>query len=98
MSKEKPEEAKNKTLSIISGIGRYILGLIILLSPLGVVLIKGVSLQFVILGLFTPPITLLIAPQFLVGLYFMVTGNTRVRIDVTLLLLAFICTIGLWTT
>jgi len=95
MEKEKLKEGK--TLSIISGIGRYILGLIILLSPLGVVLLKGVSPQFVILGLFTPPITLVIAPQFLVGLYFMLTGNTRVRIDLTLILLAIICTIALWS-
>lgn len=92
------KEEGNKLLGILTGIGRYIFGLIILLSPVGITLLKGVSLQFVILGMFTPPITLVILPQILVGIYFMMTGKTRIRIDATLILLAIICTIALWNT
>jgi len=92
------KEKENKLLSILTGIGRYILGLVILLSPLGIVLIKGVNPQFILLGMFMPPITFVILPPILVGLYFMFTGKTRIRIDITLILLAIASLIGLWST
>jgi hypothetical protein len=94
---ENNSQSKNKILNIIFGIGRYFLGIIILLSPMIVTLIKGVSLSFVLLGILTPPITFIVAPPILIGLYFMITGKTRIRLDFTLLLLAVICIIALFS-
>jgi hypothetical protein len=93
MAKEKQEE--NKLLGILTGIGRYIFGFIIMISPLIVTLLTGNNPKIILLGLFTPPITLIIAPQILIGLYFMFTGKTRIRVDVTLLILVIICTMAL---
>jgi len=99
MKKEEEEKKKeNKLLIILSGVGRYILGLIILISPAIIILLNGNEAQVIILAMLTPPINLVVAPQVLVGLYFMVTGKTRIRIDITLLLLVVICTIGLLGT
>jgi len=89
------EKKGNKLFGILTGIGRYIFGFIIMLSPLLVVLLTGNNPKIILLGLFTPPITLIIAPQILIGLYFMFTGKTRIRIDVTLLILVIICTMAL---
>ena len=89
------KEERNKLLSILTGIGRYILGLVILLSPAVIIILNGNDPRVIILGMLTPPINVVILPQVLIGLYFMFTGKTRIRIDITLLLLAAVCTIGL---
>jgi len=92
------KEERNKLLSILSGVGRYILGLVIMLSPAAIILLNGNEPKIILLGMLTPPISFIIAPQVLIGLYFMFTGKTRIRIDITLLLLVAICTFALGST
>ncbi len=78
-------------LKIISGVGRYIFGLIMLLAPVAITLIKGISPTYILLGMLTPPLSFVIAPPMAIGLYFMLSGKMRIRLDITLIILAIIC-------
>jgi len=80
---------------ILLGTGRYIFGLAIMISPLAILVANGQDPQIFIFGLLTPPITLVILPQILIGLYFMLTGKSKIRLDVTLILLGIVCDLGL---
>jgi hypothetical protein len=52
---ENQQQSPNNFLKILSGAGRYILGLIIVLSPLITSLLEGFKPDFLIMGLLTPP-------------------------------------------
>lgn len=80
---------------ILLGAGRYILGLIVMISPLAILMAGGKDPQIFVFGLLTPPLTLFILPQVLIGLYFMLTGKPRIRLDITLILLGIACGAGL---
>jgi len=80
--------SQNRFSKILGGAGRYLFGLLLLALPiLIIILVKGKPLQFLFLAILTPPINLIVAPPIIIGLYFMLSGKLRARLDVTLLIL-----------
>ena len=80
--------SQNRFSKIVGGAGRYLFGLLLLALPiLIIILVKGKPLQFLFLAILTPPINLIVAPPIIIGLYFMLSGKLRARLDITLLIL-----------
>ncbi len=90
-----PPAQPSKFLGVLTGVGRYILGLLILISPIGVIILKGKPLNYLFLAVLTPPLNLVILPPMAIGLYFMLSGKSRLRLDITLLLFYILFLVGL---
>ncbi|MCX6801741.1 MAG: hypothetical protein NT067_01370 [Candidatus Diapherotrites archaeon] len=84
-----------KVPDVALGVGRYVFGFLMVLSPVALAFARGADPTLVILGLLTPPLTLVIAPPMLFGFYFMFTGKSRLRFDVTFFIFSIICLVAL---
>lgn len=90
-----PPNQSSKFLGVLTGVGRYILGLLILVSPIGISILKGKSINFIFLAAVTPPLNLVILPPMAIGLYFMLSSKSRLRLDTTLLLFYILFLFGM---
>jgi hypothetical protein len=76
-------------------VGRYVFGFLMVASPFLLAFARGADPALVILGLLTPPLTLVMAPPILFGFYFMLTGKSRLRFDVTFFIFSIVCLVAL---
>lgn len=84
-----------KVPDAVLGVGRYVFGLLMVCSPVLLLFARGADLSLVLLGLLTPPLTFVIAPPMLFGVYFMFTDKSRLRFDVTFLIFSIACLVAL---
>jgi hypothetical protein len=89
------ENNNQASSKVLGGVGRYVLGLILLLLPLAILFIKGKPFNYIFLAVLVPPLNLVILPPIAIGLYFMLSGKYRIRIDITLLLFYILFIFGI---
>lgn len=87
----------SRLLGILTGAGRYVVGLLMLICPVAILLLRGKQLDYIILAALTPPINIVVLPPILIGLYFMLSSKPRIRIDFTLLLFYILLLFGVST-
>jgi hypothetical protein len=97
MAKAIKKESRGKARGILFGIGRYVFGLLIIVLTAGLIILKTGNIGNILIMLVAFPFAFIVDPVLLIGLYFMLTGKTRIRIDVTLLLIVIVC-LGLLAT
>lgn len=78
----------NIWLKLLYGGGRYILGILILVSGPLTLLFYGKDIMLIAHSIAHPLLTLFVTPQIIIGFYFMFTGKWRPRVDFTLVLIA----------
>jgi hypothetical protein len=82
---------------LLLGGGRYVLGILILASGVLTLLFLGKDPTTIIHALVHPLLTFFVTPQIIIGFYFMFTGQWRLRIDFTLLLVAVVLIYAFFT-
>jgi hypothetical protein len=78
----------NIWLKLIAGGGRYILGILIIASGFLTLLFFGKDPTIIAHAIVHPLLTFFVTPQIIIGFYFMFTAKWRLRIDLTLILVA----------
>lgn len=80
----------NIWLKLVLGGMRYILGALMLASGPLTLLFLGKDPTAVAHAIFHPLLTFFATPQIIIGLYFMLTGKWRLRMDITFFMVAVV--------
>ena len=86
-------EGHSPVLSVV----RYVLGLLLFFSPFIISGLRGLSLTLPLLGLLTPPMTLVFLPPVAIGVYFVLSRKWHARLDIFLLIIAALCAAAIAT-
>ena len=78
----------NIWLKLALGVGRYILGALMLASGPLILLFMGKDPTAVIHAMAHPLFTFFTSPQIIIGFYFMLSGKWRPRVDFTFFMIA----------
>jgi len=92
------EESKTGVVrDLVLGGGRYVIGLLFLISGPLTLVVLGKDPSIMLHAIVHPMLTFVVTPQIAIGLYFMLTGIWRPRVDFTLFLIVLFLTYAFYS-